>query len=242
MRGRTCYALFFLFLLAVQSRAEAACVDPALLAHSMVSITRYFDDAERRSDMIGIQGTGWFQSPTTIITVEHVVTAMGLSTDEWKLLKIGDDQLISVRIHRLVGDRFERLAVLELQTAVATAQSVAIRTSPLAPEDRVVALVSLDRNPRSVVGRFVQYVDDGRLAGSALLEVYEEQNRFVIDHGASGAPVFDCEGRIAAVISTVITQILRTPFGDKRLSTAWGSPNVVSVPVHPLMVELSEVR
>jgi Trypsin-like peptidase domain len=242
MRRRNCYALIFLGLLAVQSRAETACVDPALLARSTVSITRYFDDAERVSGTIGIQGTGWFRSPTTIITVEHVATAMGLSTEDWKLLKIGDSQSNFVRIQRLVGGRIERLAVLKLQTAVAAAQSVAIRTSPLAPEDRVVTLVSLDRNPRSVVGRFVQYVDDGRLAGGALLEVYEGENRFVIDHGASGAPVFDCEGRIAAVISTVITQIFRTPFGDKRISTAWGSPNVVSVPIHPLMVELSQAQ
>jgi Trypsin-like peptidase domain len=242
MRRRNCYALIFLILLAVQSRAETACVDPALLARSTVSITRYFDDAERVSGVIGIQGTGWFQSPSTIVTVEHVATAMGLSAEDWKLLKIGDSQSNFVRIQRLVGGRIERLAVLKLQTAVAAAQSVAIRTSPLAPEDRVVTLVSLDRNPRSVVGRFVQYADDGRLAGGALLEVYEGENRFVIDHGASGAPVFDCEGRIAAVISTVITQIFRTPFGDKRISTAWGSPNVVSVPVHPLMVELSQAQ
>jgi hypothetical protein len=33
----------------------------------------------------------------------------------------------------------------------------------------------------------------------------------------------------------VITQILRSPFGEKRISTAWGTPNVVSVPVQQLM-------
>jgi hypothetical protein len=63
----------------------------------------------------------------------------------------------------------------------------------------------------------------------------------VIDHGASGAPVFDCDGRVAAVISTVITQIYRTPFGQKRVSTAWGTPNVVSVPIRALM-EFSEMQ
>jgi Trypsin-like peptidase domain len=242
MRRRNCYALIFLVLLAVQSRAETTCVDPALLARSTVSITRYFDDAERVSDVTGIQGSGWFQSPTTIVTIEHVAAAMGLSTEDWKSIKIGDSEPISVRIQRWVGGRIERLAVLKLQNAVAAAQSAAMRTSPLAPEDRIITFASFDRNPHAVVGRFVQYVDDGRLAGGALFEVYEGENRFVIDHGASGAPVFDCEGRIVAVISTVITQILRTPFGDKRISTAWGSPNVVSVPVHPLTVELSEVR
>jgi len=65
--------------------------------------------------------------------------------------------------------------------------------------------------------------------------------RLVIDHGASGAPVFDCEGRVAAVISTVITQTLATPFGEMRIPTPWGSPNVVSVPVQQLM-EFSEAQ
>jgi len=65
--------------------------------------------------------------------------------------------------------------------------------------------------------------------------MYAGNDRLAIDHGASGAPVFDCEGRVAAVISTVITQSFLTPFGDKRVSTAWGDPNVVSVPVRELM-------
>ena len=88
---------------------------------------------------------------------------------------------------------------------------------------------------RTVAGRFVQYVDNGTLAGTALFEIYEGDNRLVIDHGASRAPVFDCEGRVAAVISTVITQNLATPFGEMRLPTPWGSPDVGSVPVHQLM-------
>ena len=85
----------------------------------------------------------------------------------------------------------------------------------------------------------MQYAIDGRLAGTA--EMYEGDNRFAVDHGASGAPVFDCEGQIAAVISTVITQVFQTPFGVLRTSTAWGTPNVVSVPVEKLM-EFSEAQ
>ena len=107
MRGRTCSGLIFLLLLSAQSRAETACVDFALLKHSTVSITRYFDDAERaaHADLAGIRGTGWFQSPTTIVTIEHVATAMGLSTQDWKPLDIkggADSQLISARIQRWV--------------------------------------------------------------------------------------------------------------------------------------------
>ncbi|MGB8119605.1 MAG: hypothetical protein WCF56_12915, partial [Pseudolabrys sp.] len=141
----------------------------------------------------------------------------------------------------LGGSDTEKLVVLELQTAFPAARSVAIRMAPLRSEDRLVTLAYPNQNPRFVSGRFVQYATDGRLAGTALLEMYEGDNRFAVDHGASGAPVFDCEGRIAAVISTVITQILQTPFGVLRISTAWGTPNVVSVPVQKL-TEFSEAR
>ena len=79
-------------LLSAQSRAETACVDIAQLAHSTVGITRYFDEAERnaQTDVVGIHGTAWFQSPTNIVTVGHVATAMGLSTEDWKPLDIKD--------------------------------------------------------------------------------------------------------------------------------------------------------
>jgi hypothetical protein len=244
MRRRVCFALIFALLISVNSRAEPICIDSALLAHSTVSITRYFDDAERttaKPDLLGIRGMGWFQSPTALVTIEHVATAMGLSTESWKVLDVQDGAetlLVRVRIQRLVGGGLEKLAVLELQDAMSAARSVAIRMSPLMPEDRLVTLAYPNRELRSVSGRFVQYASEGKLAGTALLEMYDGNNRLAIDHGASGAPVFDCEGRVAAVISTVITQIFQTPFGTRRLSTAWGSPNVVSVPVHEL-IEIS---
>ena len=246
MRGHTCSALILFLLLSAQSRAETACVDLAQLAHSTVGITRYFDEAERnaQSDVVGIHGTAWFQSPTNIVTVGHVATAMGLSTEDWKPLDIkdgADSKVISARIRRWIGGGTEKLVVLELQAAFPAARSVAIRAAPLRPEDRLVTLAYPDQNPRFVSGRFVQYAIDGRLAGTALLEMYEGENRFAVDHGASGAPVFDCEGRIAAVISTVITQVFQTPFGVLRTSTAWGTPNVVSVPVQQLM-EFSEAQ
>jgi hypothetical protein len=239
-------ALIFVLLLSAHTRAETTCIDPALLTHSTVGVARYFDESEQSQQrgLLGIRGTAWFQSPITLITAAHVAAAMKLSTDEWKALTIedgADSQSIPVRIHRLAGNHDEKLAVLELRSPMSNARSVAIRMSPLLPDDRVMTLTYPNRLPRIVTGRFVQYVDDGRLAGSALLEIYDGNNRLVIDHGASGSPVFDCDGRVAAVISTVMTQTLPTPFGAMRISTAWGSPNVVSVPVQQL-TELSEVR
>ena len=156
MRGQTCPVLIFLLLFSAQSRADTGCVDLAQLAHSTVGITRYFDEAERsaQSDVVGIHGTAWFQSPTIIVTVGHVATAMGLSTEDWKPLDIKDgaeSKLISARIQRWVGSDTEKLVVLELQTAFPAARSVAIRMAPLRPEDRLVTLAYPNQKPRFVV-------------------------------------------------------------------------------------------
>jgi hypothetical protein len=218
---------------------SAACIDPAQLANATVSIARYFDDAERdaRPDLIGIRGTGWFLSPATIVTAAHVVEAMKLSNLDWKLLEIADEkgnQFIAARIQRLVGEQAEKLAVIELQRAVFARSTLEIRKEPLVPEEQVLTLVYTEGLPHFVRGRFAQFGDRGRLAGTVLLEMYEGDNRLVIDHGASGAPVVDCDGRVAAVVSNVFTLNLAFPSRQIRVSTAWGTPNVVSVPVQAL--------
>ncbi|MET4803252.1 serine protease [Bradyrhizobium sp. LB11.1] len=240
MRGRIgCGVLALFVLLANTQVIPAACIDPAQLAHSTVSIMRHFDDAERdaRTDLIGVRGTAWFLSPTTIVTAEHVTTGMKLSTEEWKSLEIADGDggyFIAARIQRLAGVQAERLAVIELQHAVSAARSVVIRREPLMPDEQVMTLAYPAGRPHPVRGRFVRFGDDGKLAGMALLEFYEGENRLVIGHGASGAPVFDCDGRVAAVISNVFTQTIVWASHQIRISTAWGMPNVVSVPVQAL--------
>src|SRR5215471_2612915 len=103
-RGLLSILVLALLMLAVASgRVEAGCVDPVSLAHSTVSITRYFDDAEReRQDgLLGVRGTGWFLSPTSIATVEHVAAGMNLSEQSWKKIEVrtGENkQSIPVRI------------------------------------------------------------------------------------------------------------------------------------------------
>jgi S1-C subfamily serine protease len=240
MRGRIGSGLVFLFfLLADTGVINAACIDPGRFAHSTVSIARYFDDAERAANrgLAGVQGTAWFISPTTIVTAEHVAAAMTLSAQEWKVLEIaGADgtQSIAARLRRLAGVRTERLAIIELQHAVSDARSFTIRTEPLVPEEPVMALAYPAGRPQFVSGRFVRLGDDGKLAGLALLELYEGDNRLIIDHGASGAPVVDCSGRVVAIVSNVFTQSIYWANREIRISTAWGMPNVVSVPVQAL--------
>jgi hypothetical protein len=236
MHARAGRLLFVsLLLLSNTQSVRAACIDPAQLAHSTVSIMRYFDDAERneRPGLVGVRGTGWFLSPTTIATAEHVTAGMKLSTEEWKPLEIVDgdsSQFIAARIQRLAGAQAEKLAVIELQRAVSNARSFTIRKEPLVPEEQVITLAYPAGRLQLVNGRFVRFGDDGKLIGMALLEFYEGDNRLIIDHGASGAPVIDCNGRVAAVVSNVFTQSIQWISGEIRISTAWGTPNVVSVP------------
>ena len=68
----------------------------------------------------------------------------------------------------------------------------------------------------------------------ALIEMHDGDDRLVLDHGASGAPVLDCEGRVVAVVSTLITQTIALPTGAVRVSTAWQTPNVLSIPAEVL--------
>jgi len=231
--------LSILVLLVTACGAEAECVDPAMLAHSTMSITRYFEADEKatRPGVLGISGTGWFVSPTLIVTAAHVATAMNLSDQDWQRLEIAQDenlQQINVRIRRMAGSHREGVALLELQTPFPGANGLQVRKEALGPEEAVISVGYPEGRRRVAHGRFVQYGDGDRLAGTALFELYDGNDRLVLDHGASGAPVVDCAGRVVAVVSNLMTTTLQFFSREIRISTAWGSPNVVSVPIAEL--------
>jgi hypothetical protein len=228
-----------LVLGALSAPVEATCVDPAALDRSTVSITRIFDGQERKVDagVLGVRGTAWFLSSTSMVTAGHVATAMNLSNQKWTPVEIRDGhgtQSIAVRVVRVVGAHAEKIAMLELQTPFPGAQSLQIRIEPLAPEERVVSLAYPGNRLRFAHGRFVEYGDGDKFAGTALLEMYDGDDRLVLDHGASGAPVLDCQGRVVAVVSNLFTQTMQFLSNAIRISTAWGQANVASVPVHVL--------
>ena len=227
-----------LILVAASSHVEAGCVDPARLAHSTVSITRHFDEEQApQPGVVAIRGTSWFLTPTSMVTVEHVAAAMKLSDQDWKDVELrrGDyTQSIPARVQRLAGSHAEKVAVLELQSALSGVEGFALRMEPLIPEEPLVSLAYPGSRPRVAGGRFVKYGDDDRFAGTALLEMYDGDDRLVLDHGASGAPVLDCSGRVVAVVSNLFTTTLQFMSHAIRISTAWGSANVVSVPAQVL--------
>lgn len=228
------------FVMGASFGVEAACIDPETRVASTVSITREFSEAERSaaSSILGIRGTAWFLTSRLIVTAAHVADAMHLAPKEWKTIRVrerGTSELIPARMLRVVGGPFsEKMAVLELKDAFPGADVLRIRKEPLVPEEPVVSLAYPNDNLRFARGRFVQYGDSDALLGAALMEMHDGKDRLVLDHGASGAPVLDCEGRVVAVVSTLVTQTLSLPFGALRVSTAWQTPNVISVPTEAL--------
>jgi len=171
-----------------------------------------------------------------MVTAEHVAAAMRLSDGNWSRVEIagGGRRAIAVRVVRVAGAHTERIVVLELQMPFLEAESLQIRIEPLAPEERVVSLAYPSNRLRFARGRFVEYGDSDKLAGTALLEMYDGNDRLMLDHGASGAPVLDCQGRVVAVVSNLFTQTVRFPSNAIRISTAWGQANVASIPIQEL--------
>jgi hypothetical protein len=228
----------FVLLVAV-SRTEAACIDPAILVHSTVGMTRNFNEEESKAQLgiVGIRGTGWFLAPRLIVTAAHVAEAMHLSANEWKDVELRDREiknLAPLRVLHLAGSHAEKVAVLELRSAIPGVDVLQSRAEPLNPEERLVTLAYPNNELRFAGGRFVRYGDDQRLAGTALLEMHDGNDRLVLDHGASGAPVLDCEGRVVAVVCILMTQTVRFLSTVMRIPTPWQSPNIVSVPIHVL--------
>lgn len=231
--------LVLLALLALPVGARAACVDPSTLVRSTVNVTREFGADERKEApaILGIRGTGWFLSPRLIVTAAHVAEAMRLSAQDWKEIELRERdraEAIPARVLRLAGAQAEKVAVIELKVAFPGAAALPVRTDPLVPEERLVSLAYPNGELRFAGGRFAEYgTGDGR-AGMALIEMHDGNDRLVLDHGASGAPVLDCAGRVVAVVSTLITQTLALPTGTVRVSTAWQTPNVLSIPADVL--------
>jgi hypothetical protein len=227
--------LVLVALLATATGVGASCVDPSTLVHTTVNITRELDAEERKAApaILGIRGTGWFLAPHLIVTAAHVVEAMRLSAQEWKEIELRERQsreIVPARILRVSGPLAEKMAVLELKAAFPGAAPLRVRAEPLVPEERLVSLAYPNGGLRFASGRFAEYGTGHGRAGMALIEMHDGNDRLVLDHGASGAPVLDCAGRVVAVVSTLLTQTISLPTGRVRISTAWQTPNVLSIP------------
>jgi Trypsin-like peptidase domain len=232
-------ALQFPLLSIAVFAAKAGCAAPANLAGSVVSITMRFSEEEKMSApaLLGIRGTGWFLSPQLLVTAGHVAESMRLSSRDWKEAEIAQgsrQEHLQLRLRNVAGPDVEKIGVIELKEAFAGAESLRIRREALAAGESVFSLGYPSNRLRIASGLFVKKGDDTRLAGTDLFELFDGNDRLALDHGASGAPVLDCEGQVVAVVTNVFTATISFMSQPIRVSTAWGSPNVVAVPITAL--------
>ena len=246
--------LVFVMVVAQCARAEDACIDPSTLAATTVSITRYFTAEEKpRPSLDGYRATAWFYRSTRyLVSIAHFVDdAPALPRGEWRKVEVRQRDAtvqVSARLLAVVRALPEGFAIFELHEPFPNAQTLKLREKPLSRNEPVRSIAYLD-GLRFAKGRFAEIAGSGDIPrdhpfakvrpGSGLFEMWDiedrKNDRFVLDHGASGAPIIDCEGKVAAVASSFVTQgSLYFAGREIRLTTPWGMANNTAALIQPL--------
>jgi hypothetical protein len=246
--------LAFMMLIAQCARAEDACIDPSTLAATTVSITRYFTAEEKpRPSLDGYRATAWFYRSTRyLVSIAHFVDdAPVLPRGEWRKVEVRQRDVtvqVSARLLAVVRAIPEGFAIFELRERFPNAQTLNLREKPLSRNEPVRSIAYLD-GLRFAKGRFAEIAGSGDIArdhplakvrpGSGLFEMWDieedKSDRSVLDHGASGAPIVDCEGKVAAVASSFVTQqSLYFAGREIELTTPWGMANNTAALIQPL--------
>ncbi len=243
-----------MMVIAQCARAEDACIDPSTLATTTVSITRYFTaDEKPRPSLEGYRATAWFYGSTRyLISIAHFVDDVPvLPRGEWRKVDVQQQDVtvqVSARLLAVVRALPEGFAIFELQEPFPNAHTLKLREKPLSRNEPVHS-IAYPAGLRFAKGRFAEIAGSSDIPGdhpfakvrpgSGLFEMWdiEERNndRYVLDHGASGAPIVDCEGNVAAVASSFITQGSVYFAGREfRLTTPWGMANNTAALIRPL--------
>jgi hypothetical protein len=253
--------LVFLTVIAQCARAEDACIDPSTLAATTVSITRYFTaDEKPRPSLDGYRATAWFYGSTRyLVSIAHFVDdAPVLPRGEWRKVDVRQRDVtveVNARLLAVVKALPEGFAIFELREPFPNAQTLKLREKPLSRNEPVRGIAYLD-GLRFAKGRFAEIATSSDIPrdhpfakvrpGSGLFEMWDieerKNDRYVLDHGASGAPIVDCEGNVAAVASSLVTQGSLSFAGRViRLTTPWGMANNTAALIQPLFdVTLSQ--
>jgi len=243
-----------MMVIAQCARAEDACIDPSTLATTTVSITRYFTaDENPRPSLEGYRATAWFYGSTRyLVSIAHFVDdAPVLPRGEWRKVDVRQRDVtvqVSARLLAVVRALPEGFALFELRDPFPNAQTLKLREKPLSRNEPVRS-IAYPGGLRFAKGRFAEIAGSSDIPGdhpfakvrpgSGLFEMWdiEERNsdRYVLDHGASGAPIVDCEGNVAAVASSFVTQgSLYFAGREFRLTTPWGTANNTAALIQPL--------
>jgi S1-C subfamily serine protease len=236
------------------AHAQDTCIDPSTLVATTVGITRYFTDEERPEPSLdGYRATAWFfRSTRYLVSIAHFVDdAPVLPKGEWRMVDVRQQDTnvrVKARLLSIVKGLPEGLALLELAEPFPRARPLKLRETPLSKDEPVRSIAYVD-GLRFAKGTFAQVMASGDIPsdhpfahvppGSGLFEMWDirERNndRYVLDHGASGAPIVDCDGKVAAVTSSILTQgNLNLAGRTIRLTTPWGMANNTATLIQPL--------
>jgi len=230
------------------------CVDPSTLAKTTVSMTRYFsNDRKPLSTLDGYRATAWFYGSTRyLLSIAHFVEdAPALERGKWGVVDVQQHDAVTrvnARLLAIINAVPEGIAVFELREGLPNAQPLKLREKPLSRNEPVRSAAYVG-GFRFAKGRFAEIMPRGQISssdpfakvppGTGLFEMWDIDEpydaRYVLDHGASGAPIVDCEGNVAAVTSSFMTQgSLRLAGREIRLTTPWGMPNNTGTLIQPL--------
>ena len=236
------------------ARAQDSCIDPSTLVATTVGITRYFTDEERpKPQLDGYRATAWFfRSARYLVSIAHFVDDVPvLPKGEWTMVDVRQQDTsvrVKARLLSVVKGLPEGLALLELAEPFPRARALKLRETPLSKDEPVRSIAYVD-GLRFAKGRFSEVMTSGEIPsdhpfakvppGSGLFEMWDirerTNDRYVLDHGASGAPIVDCDGNVAAVTSSILTQgSLNFAGRTIRLTTPWGMANNTATLIQPL--------
>jgi hypothetical protein len=254
----TCISCALLFSITTAHADKKPACSPAVaetLSRSVVSIARTLDASEVRTDpktgerITSIRASAWlYRDRQTLVTIEHAAEEMGLKRDVWKDITIAwsateyesphfffemramlldtDDDSADAPVRIMLED--------ELPQRLIPAQ---LREGPLKDNDPVVAVGYTHGVLRFATGKlnFPEPSQDAELEEKPSpylpfeLANNNTNDRLAMDHGASGGPITDCDGKVAAVFVEVLTQdqeVSNAISSMMRILETFGSPEV----------------
>lgn len=236
------------------------------LQSAVVEIS-FYQETETPNLMRVTSGTGVFISPTIILTAYHVtegelgydwtVTTIGYSDTVYE--EVSNVFEVKARLKEVLDTGLtEPISVVEIDQEVPNRMIVKPRASSLYRGDPVVSVVYRKGVLRHATGNFLPPVpkEDAELSDEPPVAIplwfslgdREEIDRNVIGPGASGGPVFDCEGRLYALVIGIREDFLTSPLAGlgqfaptdlepMYMSTAWNEPNVPGLPIPPSVAD-----
>ncbi len=232
------------------------------LKRAVVGIERAFDDdeiyVENMRTVYGMRGTAWFLNKRTLTLVEHVATGAKLTRD-WKPVRLfwsdardtNENHSVDVRIRISqevqTGVPGEGLVLIELEREVDGAVVPKLAGAPLRRNETIVGIGYLNTELRFANGRFALPKPSAepdhhakppkRYLPFEMVDMDRNPpvgDRYVFDHGSSGAPLFNCEGGVVGVVAAFLSKEM-SMFGKTiRYTTPWGEANVMAVSVSEL--------